>query len=80
MVRIVKKEFPEWGRILYRGVRGAVVTAMTQTLVLKVDWSNPQEAVKAFGVSFLSGFMVALGMWVRDLMGETNIVSKTMPI
>lgn len=76
----VKKEFPEWARILYRGIRTAFTAALTQTLVLKVDWTNPQEAFKTMGVSLLSGFIVALGMWLRDLMGDKSTVSKVMPL
>lgn len=77
---VKKVVFPEWAKILYRGVRGALITALTQTLVLKVDWTQPDQALKAMGVSLLSGFIVALGMWIRDLLGETNVISKVMPI
>ena len=76
----VKKEFPEWIKVLYRGMRTALVTAMTQTLVLQVDWSKPEEALRAMGVSLLSGFLVSLGMYFRDLLGEKNVVSKIMPL
>jgi glucose uptake protein GlcU len=79
-VKPVKKiVFPEWARILYRGMRGAMVTAMTQTLVLKVDLSDPQKAFQLIITSFLSGFLVAFGMFIRDQLGEQNIISKTMP-
>ena len=77
---VKKVVFPEWARIVYRGVRGAAIAALTQTLVLQVNWTNPQQALKTLGVSFLSGFLAALGMWLRDNMGETSLVSKVMPI
>lgn len=77
---VKKVVFPEWVKVLYRGVRTALVTALTQTLVLKVDWTNPQETLRAMGVSLLSGFLVSLGMWLRDQLGETNVISKVMPV
>jgi hypothetical protein len=77
---MAKKEFPEWARVLYRGARTAAVTAFAQTVTLNVNWTNPQEAMKALVVSFGSGFLVAFGMWLRDQFGEKALVSKVMPI
>ena len=74
------KEFPEWARILYRGVRTAAATAFVQTVGLKVDWSNPEEAMRTLAISFGSGFLVAFGMWLRDLFGEKSVVSKVLPV
>lgn len=75
-----KKELPEWMRVAYRGVRTSVATAITQTLLLQPDWTDPKEGLKTIAVSFASGFLVALAMWIRDQLGEKHVVSKSMPI
>jgi len=60
------EKYPEWKRQLWRGFRTAVSVAVAQTALLKLDWTNPGAAVQALSVSFVSGFLVALGMFVRD--------------
>jgi hypothetical protein len=72
--------FPEWARILYRGARVAIVTAFTQTVALQVDWTKPDVAIRTLVVSFVSGFLISLGMWARDHFGEKALISKVMPI
>jgi len=72
--------FPGWAKILYRGVRYAVVSSLSATFILKVDWTKPEEAMRTLIASFVGGFVIAFGMWLRDRLGETNIISKVMPI
>ena len=80
------KEFPEWARILYRGVRGAIGAGIAQTLLLQPDWSQPEEAIRTLAVAFLAGFLPAFGMWVRDWLDENlgqdekSVIARTMPI
>lgn len=61
-----KKQFPEWAKILYRGVRAAIGAGMAQAWLLKPDWSNPEEAFRTVAVAFVAGFLPAFGMWLRD--------------
>lgn len=78
--------FPEWARILYRGLRAAVGAGIAQALLLQPDWSDPKVAARTLGVAFLAGFIPALGMWLRDRLDEwfgldeKSTVQKVMPI
>ena len=72
--------FSEWKKIVYRGVRTAIAAAVAQAWAVKVDWSNPEEGVRTLVASFVAGFLVALGMWVRDFFKPTDMVSKVLPI
>lgn len=80
------KEFPEWAKILYRGVRGAIGAGIAQAFLLQPDWSNPEEAGRTLLVAFFAGFIPALGMWLRDILdehfgqNEKSVVARTMPI
>lgn len=81
-----KKQFPEWAKILYRGVRTAVGAGLAQAWLLKPDWSNPEEALKTVGAAFAAGFIVSFGMWLRGFLDEKfgfdakSLVAKIMPV
>jgi len=74
------KEYPEWKRIIYRGFRTSFASAVAQTVAIKVDWTKPEEAIRTLIVSFFAGFLVAVGMYVRDWFKPDSIVSKVTPI
>ena len=75
--------FPEWAKILYRGVRGAVAAGIAQIIMIP-DWQNVPE--RTLALAFLAGFIPAFGMWLRDKLDdwfgfdEKSLVAKTMPI
>ena len=79
----MKKEFPEWAKILYRGVRAAVAAGIAQ-MVLIPDWQSQPE--RTLGVAFITGFLPSFGMWLRDQLDTwfgwkpNGIVQRTMPI
>lgn len=81
-----KKEFPEWVRIFYRGIRAAVGAGIAQAILLRPDWSVPEEALRTLLVAFLAGFIPAFGMWLRDWLDaqfdqdEKSLVQRAMPI
>lgn len=83
---MAKKEFPEWAKILYRGVRSAVAAGLAQAWLLKPDWGNPEEALRTVAVAFVAGFIPAFGMWLRDWLDEQfdidekSLVAKVMPV
>jgi len=85
-IKMAKKEFPEWAKILYRGVRAAVGAGLAQAFLLKPDWSNPEEAMRTLSVAFVAGFLPAFGMWLRDRidewfgLDEKSLPAKVMPI
>lgn len=71
--------YPEWKRIVWRGFRAAVASGVGAVVVLKVDWSDPEVAVRLVAGAFLSGFLVSAGMWVRDILGSkqgTKLIDK----
>ena len=81
---MVKKiEFPEWARILYRGVRAATGAGIAQ-MVLIPDWQAQPE--RTLALAFVAGFLTSLGMWLRDKVdelfgwGEKSLIQKLMPI
>lgn len=75
---MAKVNFPEWKRVAWRAIRTAVSAALAQTLALNVDWTDPVEASKTLAVSFVSGFLVALGMKIRD--AKDNELTKKLLI
>ena len=66
--------------IIWRFVRGAVATAIAQTAVLQIDWSNPEQAIRALFVAFISAFLLALSKAVRnsDLSKKLPIIEKSI--
>ena len=76
-------KFPEWARILYRGVRAAVGAGIAQILLLP-DWRVAPE--RTLLIAFVAGFLPAFGMFLRDkldewfVFNEKSLIQKTMPI
>lgn len=64
--------YPTWAKVLWRLGRVAVATAAAETIVLKVDWSDPEVAVRAVVAAFVGGFIVALGKGLRSYLAETR--------
>lgn len=62
--------YPEWKKILWRGLRTAVSSGIGAALVLGLDFSDPWEAVRLGGSAFISGFLVSLGLVLRDEFGN----------
>jgi len=81
----VKKEFPEWIKTLYRGVRAGVSAGIVAVMALKLDLSDPQEAMKVVFVVFGTGFVVSFGKWLRELLDAkfgvdaNSFIAKMMP-
>ena len=88
------KELPESVRIVYRFVRVAFVTALAQTFidvcgsVFSIDnvfkcapdkLNDPRQLATTVAISLVSGFLIALGMKIRDLKGDKSFISKVMP-
>jgi len=83
---MANKVYPEWAKTLYRGVRTGVSAGIAAVLLLKLDLSNPQEALRVVLMAFGAGFLVAFGKFVREFLDKqfgfdaNSLVSKTMPI
>ena len=78
-----KVVFPEWAKILYRGVRAGVGAGIAQVVLLP-DWQSQPE--RTLLLAFLAGFLPAFGKWGRDkadeLFGwdEKSLFAKFLPI
>ena len=83
MIYIATQQFPEWAKILYRGVRAAVGAGIAQ-MVLIPNWQQAPE--RTLLVAFVAGFLPSLGMYLRDKVDEwfgfdeKSLVQKLMPI
>lgn len=86
---MAKKEFPEWVKILYRGVRAGVAGGIGAVTAMKLVLDKnifDLETVKVVGIVFLGGFLTSFGMWLRDFVDDkfgwkpTGVVQRTMPI
>ena len=79
------KQFPEWAKTLYRGVRAGVSAGLVAAWALKPDWTNLEEDLKVVGVAFGTAFLVAFGKFLREVLDkwfgldEKSLVAKTMP-
>jgi len=85
-IKTADQIFPEWKILVYRGVRGAIGAGLAQAFLIPMDLNNPEAWLRLAGVSFLAGFIPALGKFLRDYLdsrfgyGEKSIIAKTMPI
>lgn len=62
----------DYRSIIWRLVRVAIATSVAQTLALQVNWSDYQLAVRTLAVSFVTGFLVALSVGIRDQFGNAD--------
>ena len=67
--------------LVWRFVRGVVATSLAQTVLLNVDWTNPEVATRTLVVGLISGFLLALSKAVRATdTGEKNVLIKNLPL
>ena len=66
-----------WRSAFWRTLRGVVATAVAQTVVLQVDWSNPEVATKALVASFVAGLLMGLSKVLRDW-SDNKFVQKLL--
>ena len=64
--------FETFRSAIWRIVRTAVGVAIAETVIIKVDWNNPEVAVRSLIVAFVSGFFVALSKVLRDNFGNED--------
>ena len=68
----------EWKSIVWRLVRGSVATAFAQTVILSVDWNNPEMAMRTLVASFVSGLLLALSKGIRS--STDNSMVNKLPV
>lgn len=84
------KPFPEWAKILYRGIRAGISSGVAAIIALNFGLGDIIEAPQKIGiaalVAFGSGFLVAFGKWFRDFLDEKfgydekSLVARAMPV
>ena len=84
----MKKEFPEWAKTLYRGVRAGVAAGISSVIALKLVVNQDlftKETLIVVLIAFGSGFIVAFGKWFRAWLDEKfgfdekSLPAKLMP-
>ena len=91
-------DYPKWKSWLWRLLRGAVATALGQTVIIAcgvqtfdiiacytniiAKWGNLETAVAMIGAAFVSGFLMALGLAIRDLVsgGDKGAKIQKLPL
>lgn len=68
--------YPESLKAIWRAIRAGLAVAFAQIVVLRPDFSNPEEAVRTLSVSFVSGFVTGLFKYLRD----KEIVPERLPL
>jgi hypothetical protein len=82
----MKKPFPEWGKVLYRGIRAGVSAGIVAVMTLKIDLADPEEALQVIAITFGTAFLVAFGKHLRNKFiswfgwDEKSLVARMMPI
>ena len=71
--------------VIWRVARAIVASAVAQTLIIQVDWSKPDIALKTLLVSFSTGILMGLSKYLRtsDLGDEkttTGQVIQKLPV
>lgn len=83
---MAQKVFPEWAKIVYRGVRAGVAAGIAAAFATQPDWSKPEEALRVVAVAFGTGCIIALAKWVRNYIDEQfgwdekSLVAKIIPV
>ncbi len=81
----MNKQYPEWAKTLYRGVRAGVSAGVAAILILKIDLADPKQALQVIAVAFATGFIVAFGKWLRAELDKlfgwdgNSLPAKLMP-
>lgn len=81
----MNKQFPEWIKTLYRGVRAGLTAGVAAVLLLKIDLSDPQKAIQVVAMAFATGFVVAFGKFLREWLDEKfgydadSTIARIMP-
>lgn len=73
MVKIVYNEFIA---AIYRTVRVFIATGVAQAVLIRPNWSNPEETMRVISVAFVSGFIAAVFKYLRD----KKVISAKLPI
>lgn len=78
----MSKNYAAWKTWLWRLFRGAMAAGLSQALLIQPDFSDPQVAGKVVLLSFITGFIMAIGKAIRDLFDEQDKSSmlNKMPI
>ena len=80
------KQFPEWAKTLYRGIRAGISAGLIAAWAIKPEWTNLEESLTVVGVVFGTAFLVGFGKWFREWLDKkfdfdaNSLIAKIMPI
>jgi hypothetical protein len=81
---MASKQYPEWAKTLYRGLRAGISAGFVSAWAIQPDWSKPEESFKIVAIAFGTGFAVAFGKWLREFFDSefgfdaNSVISKVM--
>lgn len=78
-------QYPFWKTVMWRGIRAGVAGGISNLLlsqfVLKSDLANANTYFIALGAAFITGFISAGGLALRDALSESKSDSiQKLPI
>jgi hypothetical protein len=80
------KQFPEWIKTVYRGVRAGISAGLIAIWAMKPDWNNLEDSLKIVGIAFGTAFLVAFGKWAREELDKAfgydanSIIARIFPV
>ena len=69
--------------VLWRTGRAIVASAVAQTLVIQVDWTDPTKAFQTLWVSFVTGIFMGASKFLRENTSgktTTGTVINNLPV
>lgn len=62
--------------VLWRTGRAIVASAVAQTLIIQVDWTDPTKALQTLWVSFVTGIFMGASKFLRENFGDEPDIPK----
>lgn len=75
-----KIDYAYWKVLGWRFVRTALAAAITQALLEQPDLTDPFEAAKSVGVTFVTAFIVTIAKLLRDHFSEGDVTSPVQKV
>ena len=80
------KQFPEWIKTLYRGIRAGISAGLIAIWALKPDWTNLEDSLRIVTITFGTAFLVGFGKWAREYLDKrfgydnNSLIARIFPV